>query len=220
VKKNLLPSFANVKDYANLLPKFWQFSVILLFLFLNSLAAQETQIQEPVSSGLIITVGDAVIYSKDASFNEQISKSKSIQQYSEIVKINDNELKIVAKYSDKPTKKPQPRINEKVDLLAAKKLKENKKVDLPKKKIDLHISVGYTDSQFLAGVGSVRGSYLPPSNDYQYSKYFLISSVSSENVSLEFLHYTNCFYKNDNSKLQVNVSSFSVRPPPSDLINH
>lgn len=218
MKKSLLPSFVNVKDYANFLSKFWQFSVILLFLFLNSLSAQEIQAQEPVSSGLIITAGDAVIYSKDASFNEQISKSKTIQQYSEIVKINDNELKIVAKNSDKPTKKPQPKIKEEVDLLAVKKIKESKKVNLPKKKIDLHISGGYTDSQFLAGIGSVRGSFVPPSNDYQYSKYFLISSVSSENVSLEFLHYTNCFYKNDNSKLQINVSSFSVRPPPADLI--
>lgn len=207
----------NVKDYANLLPKFWQFSVILLFLFLNSLSAQEVQSQESVSSGLIIT-GDAVIYSKDASFNEQIVTSQNIKQYSKVVKINDDEIKIVAKNSDKPTKKSQPNIKEKVDLLAAKKLKENKKLDLPKKKIDLQISNGYSGSQFLVGNNSTNGSFVTPNNDYQSSKYFLNSSVNSDTTSLEFLHFTNCFYKNDNFKLQINVSSFSVRPPPTDLI--
>jgi len=219
VKKSLLPTSVQARDYANLNFKLWQFSLLFFFFSLGSLSvsAQEISHNEYAPPGIVV-VGDAVIYSKDASFNEQISKSKSIQQYSEIVKINDNELKIVAKNSDKPAKKLQPKIKEEVDLLAAKKIKESKKVNLPKKKIDLHISGGYTDSQFLSGVGSVRGSFVPPSNDYQYSKYFLISSVSSENISLEFLHYTNCFYKNDNSKLQVNVSSFSVRPPPSDLI--
>lgn len=218
MKKSLLPSFANVKDYAGLLSKSWQFSVILLFLFLNSLSAQETQTQEPVSSGLIITAGDAVIYSKDASFNEQISKSKTIQQYSKVIKINNDELKIVAKNSDEPTKKLQPKIKDEVDLLAAKKLKDSRKVDLPKKKIDLHISKGYSDGKFLAGVSSINGSFVPPSNDYHYSKYFLNSSANPENTSLIFLHFTSCFYKNDNSRLQINVSSFSVRPPPADLI--
>lgn len=213
-----MPSFANVKDYAGLLSKSWQFSVILLFLFLNSLSAQETQTQEPVSSGLIITAGDAVIYSKDASFNEQISKSKTIQQYSKVIKINNDELKIVAKNSDEPTKKLQPKIKEEVDLLAAKKLKDSRKVDLPKKKIDLHISKGYSDGKFLAGVSSINGSFVSPSNDYHYSKYFLNSSANPENTSLIFLHFSSCFYKNDNSRLQINVSSFSVRPPPTDLI--
>lgn len=218
MKKSLLPSFANVKNYAGLLSKSWQFSVILLFLFLNSLSAQETQTQEPVSSGLIITAGDAVIYSKDASFNEQISKSKTIQQYSKVIKINNDELKIVAKNSDEPTKKLQPKIKDEVDLLAAKKLKDSRKVDLPKKKIDLHISKGYSDGKFLVGVSSINGSFVSPSNDYHYSKYFLNSSANPENTSLIFLHFTSCFYKNDNSRLQINVSSFSVRPPPTDLI--
>ena len=214
-----MPTSVQARDYANFNFKLWQFSLLFFFFSLGSLSVSAQEISHNESAPAeIVVVGDAVIYSKDASFNEQISKSKSIQQYSEIVKINDNELKIVAKNSDKPAKKLQPKIKEEVDLLAAKKIKESKKVNLPKKKIDFHISGGYTDSQFLSGVGSVRGSFVPPSNDYQYSKYFLISSVSSENISLEFLHYTNCFYKNDNSKLQVNVSSFSVRPPPSDSI--
>lgn len=218
MKKSLLPSFADVKDYANLFSKFWYISVILLFLFLNSLSAQETQSQEPVSTGLIITSGDAVIYSKDPSFNKQITNSQNIKQYSKVVKINDDEIKIVAKNSDVPTKKSQPKINEEVDLLAAKKLKESKKLNIPKKKIVLQISNGYSDSQFLVGANSTHGSFVTPNNDYQSSKYFLNSSVNSDNTSLEFLHFTNCFYKNDNFKLQINVSSFSVRPPPADLI--
>lgn len=209
-----MPSFADVKDYANLFSKFWYISIILLFLFLNSLSAQETQSQEPVSTGLIITSGDAVIYSKDPSFNKQITNSQNIKQYSKVVKINDDEIKIVAKNSDVPTKKSQPKINEEVDLLAAKKLKESKKLNIPKKKIVLQISNGYSDSQFLVGANSTNGSFVTPNNDYQSSKYFLNSSVNSDNTSLEFLHFTNCFYKNDNFKLQINISGFSVRPPP------
>jgi len=218
VKKSLLPSSADVKDYAGLLSKFWQLSAILLFLFLNSFYAQEVKSQEPPVSGLIVTAGDAVIYSKDPSFNEQISRSKSIQQYSKVVKISDNELKVVAKNSETPTKKPKSNTQPELDLLAAKKLKDNKKIDLPKKKISLYISKRENDSKFLAGYNSGNGSFVTPGNDYQHSKYFVAYSDYSESSSLEFLYFIDCFYKNDNFKLQGNVSSYSVRPPPFDLI--
>jgi len=217
MKERVKPFDVQVRLYANLFSKFWRFSVIILFLFLNSIYAQEVKSQEPIS-GLIVTSGDAVIYSKDPSFNEQISKSTSIQQYSKVIKINDNELKVIAKNAETPTKKPKPNIEPEVDLLAAKKLKDNKKIDFPKKKINLRISNGYKDGQFLAGASSGNGSFVPPANDYQHSKYFLIHSGYSDKISLEFLYFTDCLYKNDNSKLQINISGFSVRPPPSDLI--
>lgn len=217
MKNSLLCSGANVKDYANLASKFWQFSLILLFLFLNSLSAQEVPIQQQASSGLIIMSGDAVIYSKDASFNEQISKSEAIQQYSKIVKISDNELKIVAKNFDKPTKKQQPKIKKEVDLLAAKKLKESKKVNVPQKKIDCHFSDGYRDSHFLTGMGSLRGSFFPPSNDYQYSKYVVGSNNQLANTSLYFLYSTTHFSNDNSSIVQASISTYTVRPPP-DLV--
>lgn len=218
MKEGVKPFNAQVKFYANLFSKFWQLSVILLFLFLNSFYAQEVKSQEPPVSGLIVTAGDAVIYSRDSSFNEQISKSKSIQQYSKVVKISDNELKVVAKNAETPIGKPKSKAKPEVDLLAAKKLKDNKKIDLPKKKINLHISNRENDSKFLAGYNSVNGSFVTPGNDYQHSKYFVAYSDYSESSSLEFLYFIDCFYKNDNFKLQDNVSSYSVRPPPSGLI--
>lgn len=218
MKKNLLPSSVDVKDYAGLLSKIWQISLILLFLFPNSFYAQELKSQEPPVSGWIVIAGDAVIYSKDPSFNEQISKSKSIQKYSNVLKIGDNELKIVAKNAETPSKKPKSKAKPEVDLLAAKKLKDSKNIDLPKRKVSLYISNSENDSNFLAGYTSGNGSFVTPCNDYQHSKYFLAHSDYSERCSLAFPYFIDCFYKNDNFKSHLNVASFSVRPPPSGLI--
>ncbi len=217
MEKDFNPFNGFVKFYVSLSSKFWHFFVIFLFLFLNTFSAQEVSAQDQVS-GIIVTTGDAIIYSKDPSFNQQISNSKGIQQHSQVIITGENELKVIAKNPELPIKKQNPQIKQEADLIANKTIKVDKKIDLPKRKIVLYISNKPTEDKFLAGYSSGNGSFVTPLNDYELSNDVIFYTDYSESSSLESLYVLNCFYKNDNFKLQVNISSFSVRPPPSDLI--
>lgn len=215
MQKGFNPFNGVVKFYVSLSSKFWKFFVI--FLFLNTFSAQEVSSQDQVS-GIIVTTGDAIIYSKDPSFNQQISNSKGIQQHSQVVVTGENELKVIAKNAELPIKQQNLHTKQEADLIDNKTIKVDKKIDLPKRKIDLYISNKPTEDKFLAGYSSGNGSFVTPLNDYKLSNDVIFYIDYSESSSLESLYILNCFYKNDNFKLQVNLSSFSVRPPPSDLI--
>jgi hypothetical protein len=216
VKKSLFPFCEKVKDYASISFKCWQFSVLLTFFSFLSLSAQEIKHDESVPTAGITIVGDAVIYSKDEAFNEQISKSKNLQQYSKVIKINDDEIKIIAKNSDvrSSTKQNSERAKSEKKLLVSKEKKTTEIPDLPEKEIALKISNGLDGSRFLTGTGSGNISFISPSNDYHSAKHFIIYYENYSRSSLDFLYSTNYFFTNDSCTLQIKLAAFSVRPPP------
>ena len=71
--------------------KFKFLFVFLFVFFMTFFSAQEVKSEVTVKSGGSISViGDAFIYSKDAAFNEQVSKNKTLQQNSEIEIYHDS----------------------------------------------------------------------------------------------------------------------------------
>lgn len=221
MKKSLLPTSVQARDYANLNFKLWQFSLLFFFFSLGSfsVSAQEISHNESAPAGIVV-VGGAVIYSKDESFNQQISKSKSIQQYSKVVKLNDDEIKLIAKNSttESPAKQSSEELHPKKKLLVSKEEKMAKSLaDLPKKEITLKISNGLDGSRFLTGKRSGDISFISPNNDYQYFKCIVLSNEQSKTVSLDFLYSADYFYTHSNYNLKANPVGYSVRPPP-DLI--
>ena len=100
MKKNLFPFPEKVKFCAIILPRWWRLSFLLTFFSLFTLSAQKIHV-DSLATANITVVGDACIYSKDEAFNEQISNNKILQQYSKVIRFNDNEelLRKILMYS-------------------------------------------------------------------------------------------------------------------------
>ena len=99
MKKNLFPFPEKVKFCAIILPRWWHLSFLLTFFSLFTLSAQKIHV-DSLATANITVVGDACIYSKDEAFNEQISNNKNLQQYSKVIRFNDNEIRIIAQNPD------------------------------------------------------------------------------------------------------------------------
>lgn len=217
MKKDLLSLYAQVGIGTDLWNKYRGLFVFLFaFLFITPFSAQELKPEEagkPVAN--ITVVGDAFIYSKDEAFNEQVSKNKDLQKNYKIEFIENNELKIVAKSTNKVVEEINSNKKKTENIvLASKKASKNKSVDFPKK--DIHLKIKNLDDNHKFFLSSTSGniSFISPNNDSVSFKYFGVYSERNENVSLIFLHSVNYFYKNNTSKLQVFSNDFSVRPPP------
>ncbi len=204
---------------------FWNKNQVLflcffVLIFITPFSAQEIKPEQPGMSGANITVvGDAFIYSKDEAFNEQVSKNKDLQQNYKIEFNQNNELKIVAKSSNKIVEEINSRKKKTENVvLASKKVSKHKSVDFPKKDIHLQIKNLDDNNKFLLGSIFGNSSFISPSNDSPLFKYFVVFTQLSRNICLKYLHSVNYLYKNSNSKLQSFTNCFSVRPPPSGLI--
>ena len=217
MKKNLFPFPEKVKFCAIILPRWWHLSFLLTFFSLFTLSAQKIHV-DSLATANITVVGDACIYSKDESFNEQISNNKILQQYSKVIRFNDNEIRIIAKNSDvqSSTKQNFERAKPEKKLLVSKK-KTIEISDLPEKEIPLKISNGLDGTRFLTGNALGNIPFISPNNDYQYFKCIVLSNKQSKTVSLDFLYSADYFYTHSNYNLKANPVGYSVRPPP-DLI--
>lgn len=214
MEKDFLSFNAQVGIGTDLRCKFRTLFAFLFVFFITTFSAQEITVK---SDAIITVTGDAFIYSKDKAFNEQISKNKDLKQNSNIEFIQNNELKISAKSKKKQTKvlTSNKKKTENI-VLASKKSEKYKSASLPKKDIHLQIKNLDESSKFFAGSSAGNVSFISPTNDYHLSKYFINDSNRFEELNpIGFLYKINCFYSNDNSKLQVFHNDFSVRPPPS-----
>lgn len=213
MKKDSLSFNAQVGIGTDLFYKFRVLFAFLFVFFITTFSAQET----PDKSTATITVtGDAFIYSKDKSFNDQISGNKDLHKNYNVEFTKDNELKISAKNKKKRAKavtvykKKQENI-----VLASKKSAKYETVDIPKKDIYNFIKNLDSSNQFFAGSGSGTISFIYPVNDFHLSKFFAKPDEWIVNSSVKFSDHINYFYSNDSSTLQVFHNDLSVRPPPS-----
>jgi len=214
VKKNLFPFLEKLKSYASILPKCWHLSFLLSFFSFFTLSAQKIHV-DSLATANITVVGDACIYSKDEAFNEQISKNKNLQQYSKVIRFNDNEIRIIAKNSDvqSSTKQNSERAKPEKKLLVSKK-KTIDISDLPEKEIPLKISNGLDGTRFLTGNAFANIPFISPSNDYYNAKQCIINYCNDCSSLLEFLYLSNFLLTHNINRLQNKVAAFSVRPPP------
>jgi len=217
MKKDLLSLCAQVGIRTDLWNKYRGFFVFLFaVIFTTPFSAQELKPEEagkPVAN--ITVVGDAFIYSKDEAFNEQVSKNKDLQKNYKIEFSENNELKIVAKSTNKVVEEINSNKKKTENIvLASKKASKNKSVDFPKK--DIHLQIKDLDENNKFFLTSVFGnsSFITPSNDFHIFKYFVCFNQLSKSICLKYLHSVNYFYKNNNSNLQAFKNDFSVRPPP------
>ena len=170
MKKNSFPFLEKVKSCAIILPRWWHLSFLLTFFSLFTLSAQKIHV-DSLATANITVVGDACIYSKDEAFNEQISNNKILQQYSKVIRFNDNEIRIIAKNSDvqSSTKQNFERAKPEKKLLVSRK-KTIEISDLPEKEIPLKISNGLDGTRFLTGNALGNIPFISPSNNYYNAK--------------------------------------------------
>lgn len=191
------------------------FALLFVFLF-NSLSGQDSKPEITTNPNAQITVvGEAFIYSKDATFNEQVSKNTELLKNSKVEYIETNELKIKAR-DKKNTSQPLTSTKKKTEniVLASKKGEKCSSIDIPKKEILLRVTNQDESDKLRAGGNSVNIQFIPPNNNCPSCKYFIVSYERSEAISFEFLSNIVYFYHNDSSKLQVIANDYSVRPPP------
>lgn len=214
MKKNLFPCPVKVKFSAIILLKCWHLSFLLTFFSLFTLSAQKIHV-DSLATANITVVGDACIYSKDEAFNEQISNNKILQQYSKVIRFNDNKIRIIAKNSDvqSSTKQNFARAKPEKKLLVSKK-KTIEISDLPEKEIPLKISNGLAGTRFLTGNALGNIPFISPSNNYYNSKKCIINYCNDCSSLLEFLYLSNFLLTHNINRLQNKVAAFSVRPPP------
>ena len=214
MKKNLFPFPEKVKFCAIILPRWWHLSFLLTFFSLFSLSAQKIHV-DSLATANITVVGDACIYSKDEAFNEQISNNKILQQYSKVIRFNDNEIRIIAKNSDvqSSTKQNFERAKPEKKLLVSRK-KTIEISDLPEKEIPLKISNGLDGTRFLTGNALGNIPFISPSNNYYNAKQCIINYCNDCSSLLEFLYLSNFLLTHNINRLQNKVAAFSVRPPP------
>lgn len=191
------------------------FALLFVFLF-TSLSGQDSKAEISISPNAQITVvGKAFIYSKDETFNEQVSKNSDLLKNSKVEYIDTNELKIKGK-EIKNSAKPLSSAKKKTEnvVLASKKSEKCSSIDIPKKEILLHVTNKEESDKLRAGSNSANIHFIPPSNDCPSSKYLIIYDDRAETISFEFLSNIVYFHHNDSSKLQVIAHDYSVRPPP------
>lgn len=216
MKKDSLSFNEQVGIGTDLFNKFRVLFAFLLVFFITTFSAQEVGSEIAVKPDAVITVvGDAFIYSKDNSFNEQVSRNKNLQQNSKIEFTSNNELKISAKKNSGQQETVAPSRKKKENIvLATKKVDKYKSVKIPKRDINLFVKNLDGNSQFFAGSCSGNVSFISPVNDFHLSKYFVKPTDWFENISVKFSDNINYFYSNDSSTLQVFHNDHSVRPPP------
>lgn len=217
MNKDFLSFYAQKGIGTNLRYRFQLFFVFFSFCFLNSLSAQDVQSQELAKSDVVITVvGDAFIYSKDESFNEQVSHNKDLKQNSKVELSDDNVLKIRGKALPKADKVANStRKKSENVVVASSKSKQCKSKKFSKKYIAEQIKGLDDDGQFLVNSRSGAQSFISPGTDspsFENSAVFLERLVSD---SLMYSYYVNHFYKNSNAKTRIFSNDFSVRPPPA-----
>lgn len=217
MKKSLLNRFKSndVLDFARALPRF-----AFLFFFLCCFFSFAQEYDNKTSGGTLVIVGDAVIYSNDATFNKQIKNNDSLQKYSKVVNINKDEIKIIAK---------NDLLNSSLDIQPGKEKKvknalvrnKSKKVPnttvTPTKEIGYYIS-GNNQSEYYS-LSSVSGCkiFIFPGNDINSAKFTLLYKDVNPHSYLFFSRSLDYFWNNDVLLTKVSISGYSVRPPP-DLI--
>ena len=217
MKKSLLNrcKLNDVLDFTKTLQRF-----TLLFFFLCFFFSFAQESENKSSDVSLVIVGDAVIYSNDASFNKQITNNKSLQKNSRVVNISKDEIKIIAKNDFISTSSNvQPENSKKVKnaLARNKKKKHHKTTVLSNKEIGFYISCNNQEEYF--SLASVSGSkiFVFPRNDINSAKFSLFSKDVNPNSYLFFLHSLDYFWNNDVLLTGICISGYSVRPPP-DLI--
>lgn len=208
---------AQVGIRTNLLHRFWSLLLLSFVFIINSLSAQSAiPNQKTDNQPLISVVGEAVLYSKDAAFNEQIHNDKNTQLHSTVEVDQNNNLIISAKKIDiKSEVKIQPKKKTESIVSESNKKQLSKSETLPKKKIDIHIASKNESSEFLLSSHNSHISFIPPNNDSSLSKYFIGYHLFQERTSVKFSTVINYYYKNRNFKQQISIHKFSVRPPPA-----
>lgn len=191
-----------------------------LFFFLCFFFSIAQESENKTSGVSLVIVGDAVIYSNDASFNKQITNSKSLQKNSRVVNISKDEIKIIAKNDFLSTSSNiQPGKAKKVKNTLARN--KNKKVPnttvTPTKEIVYYIS-GNNQSEYYSS-SSVSGCkiFVFPGNDINSAKFTLLYKDVNPNSYLFFSLCLDYFWNNNLLFTKVSISRYFVRPPP-DLI--
>ena len=216
MKKDVMSYNVQLGNGVDFLNKIRLIFALLFFFLFNTLFAQDSKAEISISPNAQITVvGKAFIYSKDETFNEQVSKNSELLKNSKVEYIDTNELKIKAKEkisSSQPLSSAKKKTENVV--LASKKGKKCSSIDIPKKEILLRVTNQDESDKLRAGRSSANIHFISPNNDGPSSKYFIVYDERSETISFEFLSNVVYFYHNDSSKLQVIANDYSVRPPP------
>lgn len=203
------------KDGSDLLYKFQMLIVFFSISFLNLFSSQNQKEKDVVSSDAIITVvGDAVIYSKDESFNAQVSKNKDLRANSNIAFGRDNALEISARSTVHIAKVTPSKKVENV-VSASKKSEKSKSKYFTKKYVDQQIKGLENDGHFMINSKSGTLSFILPSNDSPSAANSFVYQERLELASLMYSYHINYHYKNSTAKTRVFNDSFSVRPPPA-----
>lgn len=216
MKKGVTSFDAQVENGIDFLNKVKFIFALLLAFFFTSLSAQDSKAEMATSPNAHITVvGEAFIYSKDETFNEQVSKNAELLKNSKVEYIETNELKIKAKEKESSAK-PLSSAKKKTEniVLASKKDEKCSSIDIPKKEIPLRVTNQDESDKLRVGNSSTNIRFVPPSNDCPSSKYLILYDERAEANSFEFLSNIVYFNHNDSSKLQVIANGYSVRPPP------
>lgn len=199
---------------------FCRFQLIFAFLFVFSVTSFSAQQINSTSEPLISVVGGATIYSKDPAFNKQISNNKNLQDNLKIEVVENNDLRISAKSTEKKDKPVNSlKKNKKNIVVIAKEEKEKKKEkeyksDLPKKEVEIKINSKDVTAEFLSNSSNGHICFIPPNNDSSSSKFFVGYHSFQERISVKFPSKINYYYKNRNLKQQISIYKLSVRPPP------
>ena len=216
MKKGVTSFDAKVENGIDFWNKVKFIFAFLLAFFFHSISAQDSKAELTTNPNVHITVvGEAFIYSKDETFNEQVSKNAELLKNSKVEYIETNELKIKAKEKDKSVK-PLSSTKKKTEniVLVPNKGEKCSSIDIPKKEILLRVTNQDESDKLRAGSSSTNVHFIPPSNDFPSSKYLILYDDRAETISFEFLSNIVYFHHNDSSKLQVIANDYSVRPPP------
>ena len=217
MNKDFLSFNAQGNVGADLRFKFQLCFVFFFACFLNPFFAQDQKSQDVPSSDVVITVvGDALIYSKDESFNAQVSENKALQKNSQVELSHDNIVKIRGKASTQSSKTLGYN-KEKTEnvVLASKKSEKCKSKEYSKKYVDQQIKGLDNDGQFVINLKFGTLSFITPSNDSPSSTNSFVYLERPEIASLMYSYYINHLYKNSTAKTRVFNNDFSVRPPPT-----
>lgn len=215
--EDLKPYTAQIGIEAILQNKTRSFFLFLSLLITSIFSAQQSfSTTNTTPEPLISIVGNAVIYSKNQDFNEQICSNKNLQENLKVEISKNGYFKISNKNTEKKEKPAISFKKKKENIVLATKEKTYKST-LPKKEIIIKINRKDFSTEFLCGFSISRNSFITPYNNSSLSKIFVEFNSFQVRISIKYPNKLNYYYKNRNLKQQIGIYELSVRPPPSLL---
>ena len=193
----------------------WFCKFRFLFVFASFFfSAQSTQNETAAKSDpVVVVLKGAYVYSNDAAFNAQISKSTTLHKYSEVIPSEDGKkIQIISKTAAAAKKKKRRAPVRKLKLVAP--AAQNAKPETKPVKSSVFVTSQTGDEEIAAFSFSRGNCFLPATNDISSFTAIQFAFKNLKNLCIVFVKECDYFYKNDNLKSQIFLTAFSVRPPP------